>query len=388
MAKFKQYKKKDGSTAWMFNVYLGVDEVTGKQKRTTRRGFNTQKEAKLAVQQLQVHIQEKGFSPVKQAKTFKQVFSIWLETYQETVAESTLNKTLGIMRLHVLPVFGNLDIAKIDMLYCQKIVNKWAKKFPDYRKMFIACNQVFKYAYRMELIVSNPMDKVVRPKAIPSRKKKEHFNNFWDREQLAKFFQSFNAEYGDRQPKLELIFRLLAFTGMRRGEMLALNWSDVNLSKSTISINKTVTRGLNNKMLIGKPKTVNSTRVLDMDDKTMAMLKQWRVTQRRQMLRLGYNTMASPEQLVFTNLNNELLSVSFAQNKLNRIIRKYDLKRITIHGFRHTFASLAFESGATVKQVQTQLGHKDVSTTLNIYTHVSKHSRQETIKKFVNFVNM
>jgi len=73
---------------------------------------------------------------------------------------------------------------------------------------------------------------------------------------------------------------------------------------------------------------------------------------------------------------------------LNHIIDKYDLKRVTPHGLRHTFATLAIESNElTIKQIQYQLGHSDASTLLNIYSHVSKNAKRDTINKFTDFVN-
>lgn len=127
MATFEKYQKKDGSYAWMFQTYLGVNPVTGKQMRTKRRGFNSLKEAKRAEKLLQVDVVEKGPSPVERAKTYKEIYLIWLDTYKETVSESTLNKEKGHMRNHILPKFGKLNIEKIDVLYCQKQVNAWAK---------------------------------------------------------------------------------------------------------------------------------------------------------------------------------------------------------------------------------------------------------------------
>ncbi|MCP9313404.1 site-specific integrase [Liquorilactobacillus satsumensis] len=172
---------------------------------------------------------------------------------------------------------------------------------------------------------------------------------------------------------------------MRKGEALALKWNDLDFTNHTLSINKTITRTVDNKMVVGTPKTLHSIRTLDLAT-TFNTMAQWRMQQREEMFMLGYNT-DNADQLVFSNNRNELLTTSKPNKWLAHVIKKYDLKHIGVHGFRHTFASIAFESGATIKQVQEQLGHSDVQTTLNVYSHVSKYAKKETIDKFANYVN-
>jgi len=112
MASIKKYTKKDGSTAYMFNAYLGVDPVTGKSRRTTRRGFRTQKEAKLALSRLELEVDSKGF--VKQNySTFKDVYELWYAQYVNTVKPITAGHTERMFRLHILPEFGNIKINKL-----------------------------------------------------------------------------------------------------------------------------------------------------------------------------------------------------------------------------------------------------------------------------------
>lgn len=128
MASIKKYTKKDGSTAYMFNAYLGVDPVTGKSRRTTRRGFRTQKEAKLALSRLELEVDSKGF--VKQNySTFKDVYELWYAQYVNTVKPITAYHTERMFRLHILPEFGNIKINKLTKLMCQKAVNKWSKEY-------------------------------------------------------------------------------------------------------------------------------------------------------------------------------------------------------------------------------------------------------------------
>lgn len=111
-----------------------------------------------------------------------------------------------------------------------------------------------------------------------------------------------------------------------------------------------------------------------------------RKIQKMDYLKLGFNTMDA-SQLVFSNINNEFMQPPKVGKILDSIIKKNNLKRITAHGFRHTHCSILFEAGASLKEVQDRLGHSDIQTTMNIYTHVTEKAKQKTAEKFASYVN-
>ncbi|EMF0269590.1 Arm DNA-binding domain-containing protein, partial [Enterococcus hirae] len=88
MAMIKQYQKKNGEKAWYFKTYLGIDPLTGKKRYTTKRGFKTQKEAKIALSRLELELQKSGI-PISTNTTFKKAAELWLENYKKTVKESS-----------------------------------------------------------------------------------------------------------------------------------------------------------------------------------------------------------------------------------------------------------------------------------------------------------
>ncbi|WP_308858904.1 tyrosine-type recombinase/integrase [Brochothrix thermosphacta] len=139
-------------------------------------------------------------------------------------------------------------------------------------------------------------------------------------------------------------------------------------------------------MIIQEPKTKSSQRVNMLDRNTILILQQWRLNQKEWYLKAGYNT-SKEDQFLFTNKFNELYYPQAPNDWLYNILEKYDLPKITLHGFRHTHASLLFESGASIKEVQERLGHKDVKTTMNIYAHVSPEKVKETGERFASYVN-
>ncbi|WP_423252781.1 tyrosine-type recombinase/integrase [Melissococcus plutonius] len=381
MATIKQYTKKDGSKAWQFQTYLGINQATGKEIRTTRRNFKTKKEAQLELNRLLVDYEKNGLQK-KEKITYQELYDEWIIQYKNTVKESTFVKTKRIFKNHILPYFGQMRIETIEIKHCQDAINQWSKSLKRFKTIMNYAGMIFDYAIRIGLIALNPTKLVTRPIVKDEIEEKE--SNFYTKEELTLFFNYLEKE---NEPKIYTLFRILAFTGMRKGEALALTWNDINFEQQTITINKTLTRGEHSKLIIQTPKTGNSKRVVSIDDKTLSILKQWRTTQKKQYFILGFNTM-NKQQLIFSNLQNDYLQPTITRKYIKLICEKYELKEITTHGFRHTHCSLLFESGATMKEVQDRLGHSDVKTTMNIYAHVTKDYKEKTAKVFAAYIGI
>lgn len=389
MATYKQYEK-NGTMLWMGQTYLGKDPVTGKDKRTTLRNFKTKKQAQLAINQAILDFENGAISNLQNV-TVNELYDMWMEGYKTTVGESTLYKVMVIFEKHVL-VEGALDgvhVVKVTTDYLQKIINKWASEFMDYKKWTTYLKRLFEYAVRRRIIPFNPFNAVEFPKSIQSRENGiDSKDNFWDVDTLHKFLDITERDYAKTNYKLVMAFRMIAFTGMRQGEMLALTWRDVSLVDNTVSINKGLTRGIDNRVFVGKTKTDSSNRTIILDDKTASMLKHWRLVQRNEMLVCGFgDVLANQNQLIFPNTKNEFLSLMKMNHWLNQITKKNNLPRISAHGFRHTYATLAIEAGMNVKQLQLQLGHSDVKTTLDVYASVTEKGQHASVETFAQYAN-
>lgn len=181
----KKYYLKNGEARYKFQIYLGIDKATGKEKRTTRRGFKTIKEAKVAYARLELEVEENGI-PVKQRKiTFKEfAVDTWLPYYETTVKSSTLYKFKQKLNLYVFDVFGDLFLDQITILGCQNFVNDLSVDYKRYRQISNTVDRILRYACNLELIESNPFDKVTYP---PQRKSHTKDIVFWDKDQLNVF---------------------------------------------------------------------------------------------------------------------------------------------------------------------------------------------------------
>ncbi|KAF1297855.1 hypothetical protein BAU15_08090 [Enterococcus sp. JM4C] len=178
----------------------------------------------------------------------------------------------------------------------------------------------------------------------------------------------------------KIVFRLLAQSGMRIGECTALNWSDIDFEKCTISITKTFTF-TDEGWVVGTPKNVASNRVVIIDENTLERLSSFRKKQE------DYFTIVARKDTahIFLSRNGKILHNASIYDMLKRITKNAGLPDINTHGLRHTHATLLFESKATAKEVQTRLGHSSIKTTLDTYTHVGEGISQKTVDTLMNY---
>ena len=368
--RIKEYVKKNGEKAYMFKLYLGIDQDTKKPIRTTRRGFRTQREARLAIADLELNGLSKPESEPQMIHTYEQIYNLWYEEYKTTVKASTLLKTERVFKNHILPAFGNKPIQDIKPMDAQNQMNIWHKKLVRASMVMNYAVLVFDYAIRMQLINMNPT-KVIKKPVRKESVREDKDMNFYDKDELKKFMAALENNNNFRA---FVYFRLLAFTGMRKGESLALKWSDIDLEKQTLYINKAVSRSATG-LYIQTPKTPSSIRRISIDDKTVSILQEYKKE--------------SPDGLVFQSEDGGILSPAKPRKWYLTAMKNLpdDFKQISIHGFRHTHASLLFEAGASIKDVQSRLGHSDIQTTMDVYTHVSKTAKEQLANRFNNYVD-
>lgn len=140
------------------------------------------------------------------------------------------------------------------------------------------------------------------------------------------------------------------------------------------------------RLLVQAPKTARSNRTVYLDSNTVKILQRWQVDQKEWLLRFGFN-INQGSHYVFANENNEMFQPSKPRKWLEHTLTKYDFKHVTVHAFRHTYATLAFEAHASIKSVQDQLGHSSYRTTLDIYTAVTAKQKNEATEKLANYLN-
>lgn len=377
----KKYTTKNGETRYLFQTYLGIDPATGKERRTTRRGFKTMKEAKQAERNLLLDVEENGLpsnqSDGFQDPTFGELAQLWLENYKTTVKPSTFENVKSKVEKMTEEHFKELKLKKITVAYCQRVVIELSKSYVLYNHYLSVINRIFKYAVLMDILDSNPFDKVIKPKSRQVQRK----GNFLTKEELKEFLKL--AQTATLSYFFPLV-HLMSYTGLRQGEALALKWSDIDFENKKITVDKTAVR-IKEKQTLQTPKTKNSKRVISIDPTTLSILKSWKKDQIKIYFKNGKH-FEGEENFIFTNKWGDWVHIHNFIRYFKRFIADHGLKPITPHGLRHTHASLLFSAGVEPKNISDRLGHSTVQITLDLYTHITEEQRTDTVDKLLEYM--
>lgn len=385
MTKINKYTTKKGKTGYEFNLYIGINPKNNKEVRKRVRR-NTKKEAQLELARLQYQIKSGEYDFNKpQVIKFNELYKRWFknEYSQRNLKASTIETTKRNFKLHIIPYFGSYDVRKITAEDVYKAVRKWEKeKLKKANQLKNYVSNVLQYG-----VVTGLLDKNVST-GIKVRKHdqqitRDTIGNYYEEAELNQFLK-LTKEYYKNQPQPFIFFSLLAYTGMRKGEAFALKWSDVDLNARTIDINKTLSKAGNN-LVIQSPKTVGSKRKITVPAKIIQLLKAWQMKQREYLFFLGAK---NTDHLIFTNNQGKLLQPTKSTFWLEVIQNKYNLKHVTAHGFRHTFATLSFAHGVDIKTVSKYLGHSNINTTMDIYTAVTKEQENNASQEMDKLINL
>ena len=234
------------------------------------------------------------------------------------------------------------------------------------KKYIDQLNQAFKYAQNKGYIIQNPMFDIIRPK---SNKKKKEVRALEIEEQQMLTDYLLNVPIQDEPNKN--IFLLQMFMGLRIGEALALQTSDINLHKNIITISKTLTTDKNRKVIMGDTtKTYAGQRQIPIPDSLLDTVKN--------QMRLAEN---HKDKLLFVDKNNYYLSPRNANTLLQKIAKRLGIENISSHSLRHTYGTRCIESGMRAVTVQRLMGHTDISITLNTYTSILNKFKEQELEK-------
>lgn len=331
--------EKDKKTGKWLIQYRYTD-WQGKRRKSTKRGFATKREAEEWLRNFL--ITQKADFDMK----FEDFWKMYCADMETRLREHTMRTKKYIVELKILPYFGNKrvnDITAADIRQWQNELIKMGYS-PTYLKTINnQLSAIFNYAVRYYDLKSNPC-----AKAGSMGKSKAEEIDFWTGEEFRKFIDSVMNK------RLSyMAFMTLYWTGMRMGELLALNPKDVDLEKRTISITKSYQR-LGKKDVITPPKTPKSKRVITIPEFLAADIKDYM------------------DSLYDLQENDRLFPITkyYLEHEMQRGIKESGVKRIRVHDLRHSHASMLIELGFSPLEIANRLGHEKVETTLNTYAHL------------------
>ena len=331
--------EKDKKTGKWLIQYRYTD-WQGKRRKSTKRGFATKREAEEWLRNFL--ITQKADFDMK----FEDFWKMYCADMETRLREHTMRTKKYIVELKILPYFGNKrvnDITAADIRQWQNELIKMGYS-PTYLKTINnQLSAIFNYAVRYYDLKSNPC-----AKAGSMGKSKAEEMDFWTGEEFRRFIDSVMNK------RLSyMAFMTLYWTGMRLGELLALNPKDVDLEKRTISITKSYQR-LGKKDVITPPKTPKSKRVITIPEFLAADIKDYM------------------DSLYDLQENDRLFPITkyYLEHEMQRGIKESGVKRIRVHDLRHSHASMLIELGFSPLEIANRLGHEKVETTLNTYAHL------------------
>ncbi|MFW0912741.1 tyrosine-type recombinase/integrase [Bacillus altitudinis] len=376
------------------------DPVTGKRKQIPRRG-KTKKEAEQRVLKAIAALEEDGIDEsVVKKMTFEKLAADWIRDYTLTTGNKKGTIRIRTKEIKILNRYiAKTNIAKITTRKYQKILNDLTEQ--EYARNTISgvhttAGLIFKYAIQQKLLKHSPTEGAVVPKkrlTVEDIENNPIEEKYFEKEELEEFLLTVK-EFG-LDMDLER-FYLLAFSGMRSGELCALKWSDINFETNEIRITKTIYSENNNmkEYELVPPKTAGSVRTIEVEGQIMDMLKEYQMRQKKRRLQ----SRIKPEEyhdgnFVFARENGYPFLPKNIIVRMERLLEKTSIKKhATPHIFRHTHISMLTEARVDITTIMKRVGHDDMKTTMRIYTHVTEKMKEDASQKvqktFGNILNI
>lgn len=409
------YIRKRGKT-YTITVSSGYDETGKKITRSTTftPDYLTATGREKAASVIQRKLEEFAAAFEQQVKTgtapiggnlrFSELAARYLEEYAALELEAgTADGYRDIIEKRLLPAWGSMKIKDLCQnqlglqTYFNKITNAQGRPLApaSVRRYMAVMSSVLSWAVDMGLIPSNPMERVKPPKEGFKEPNPKSFTI----EELKRFLEALSLpqtatykahtrtastgivyqvqEYQEQRflpEQFKLFYLMAAFSGARRGELLALDWSDLDFNAGTVRLYKSLSKTAAG-LVIKSTKTASGVRVINMPASVMDLAREWKHHQIEQRLQMG--TAWKGKENIFCQADGSRMYPDTVTAKFRDIIRNYNaqctpadrLPEITLHGLRHTAASILINQHTDIATVSKRLGHSRTSVTLDIYTH-------------------
>lgn len=348
--------RKDGRFA---ASYVGSDGkrhwLTARTKPLAREALNAALRDKAA-----------GLFVAGPSQTVEQFLRDWLR--HVPLRPRSLQRYEGVIRLHIVPAMGDVPLRKLTPQHIARLYAELAERGKSAHNIHAVLSGAMKQAVQWNLIARNPVAAVRSPKAT---KREMAFLAPDEARALL------SAVRGD---PLEALYVTALMTGMRLGELLGLQWRDVDLSKkSAVTVRHTLTRA-DKQWQLAEPKTAASRRTIPLAPNAVEALRSHYIAEAERLLGLGHRI--GPESLVFTDRWGDPLNPwHLTERRWKPLLRREGLKIIRFHDIRHSTASLMLSDGVPLHVVSRMLGHSKPSVTLNSYAHLMPGDEEAAVAR-------
>lgn len=349
----REFQNKKGKT---YEVRFTYKDKYGLKQYYSKRGFKTEREAK----KHEIYIKEKiRQGHVTKSKTLDEVFNEFKSN--NTLQITTLNQYTLLYNKHIKKALGGAKINVLDYNKIQSFINDLSMMYSKSNVNNIAAviKNIFVFAYNYGYIERIPFQKL----SVSGKEKKKANKVISDQEFKELIKRTEKEAY-------RIVFYIAHFTGLRIGEILALERNDIDMINNTISVNKTLyTDRMTHEISVKKPKTETSNAVIPLPNRLKDILIPW----------LEKNS----SDIVVCDAFGQHILPSKINNYLASYKQKYGI-HITMHMFRHTYTTMLYRKGVDPKTAQALLRHKDFNTTMTVYTHIEDNELNSIINNIFN----
>ena len=364
-------KPKYNPTTKKWDIQIRYKDTFGQSRNTTKRGFDTSREAKEYATNFIVSLSKKPTA------LFRDVVIDYYEYNKVHKKDSTCDTQYNIINNHILTTFGTQKIGDINydmILEWQSLISQ-KQLAPTYMyEINCVLESIFVFAQRAYHLANNPVKNI---KKIGTAKNPH--NDYWTVDDFTKFINALSDSEANKKAQIRrkipnepyiMAYHLLFYLGLRKGELLALKKADINLETKELTINHTYRR--HNKIDYNtSPKTAASKRVLPIPSRLCTMLS----------IYMSNLDNLQPNDRIFYMLTKDSLRRAMISSA-----KIAGIKIIRLHDLRHSTASLLFANKVEANVAAKILGHSSIKTTLDIYTHFNNNKVNEAITKIDNLI--
>ncbi len=364
----REKKTKSGEIRYQITIDGGRDELTGDRIRVFKNVKGSKREAKSLMHRMITEM-EQGKLTQKTNKKVGEWMDEWIDNYLPNIEETTRVGYKTKVRCYIKPAIGDILLRSLKTEHVQRLINDMKDRGlspKNIRDTFNNINAAMKKAVKVRLIPYNPCEAVELPKL------KKFRADVYPPEMIQQLL--YTAEGTD----MYLPVFLLAMVGLRRGELLALRWSDIDFKNNILKVRRNMVNGENG-CIIKAPKSEAGVRDIHLGNDVMDVLRKERIKYMDDVFNYGEGFQNL--NLVIRQKDGSPYKPDSMTQKWAKFLKAHNLPRIRLHDLRHSNATALIQAGVNPRVVQQRLGHSDVNVTLNTYTHVLPEMDMEAAEK-------
>ncbi|MBS4535182.1 site-specific integrase [Clostridium sp. D2Q-14] len=348
---------------WCFVV--DVPSMDGKRKQKWYSGYKTKKEAQKALSKVLNEINTNTLV-IPDDSTLGEYLTYWLNMYKDKLSPTTIAGYTIIIEKHLIPSLGKIKLAKLKPLMVQDYYNKKKLSERTLLNHHRLLRKALEDARKWQMIHQNVCDLVNSPKP------KKYTAKVLEPSDISKLLATLEGN------RLYIPIALLLMLGLRRGELLGLKWSDIDFKKKILHIRRNLVMDEDSNLVIKDPKNETSKRDLPLSDRAIELFKK----QRKENLEMQlYIEDYKESEYVFVEPNGDRMNPNNFSKRFNYFVNRNGFKGLRVHDLRHTNATIMLSSGVPAKVASKRLGHSNISTTMDIYSHVLDDLNEEATQK-------